>query len=391
MRAGKLPTTDDSLAQIEAKAKQFFPLAVEHVNLKPSRGPAGLSGGYRRFEVSSDDKADYLRALAKDFTPKAQGVVKDHWSKFLSGWKMFGMITEVIIGVFFARLVTELITGGVKTGGKARDVRLDAAMRDEADELERIVRGPGGAALVADLRSFGLCEQSVWKEWALLCDPKMRDRIKVDWTRATLPKIAPFLETFFFGGMSTNFRLEKNFSVFGAHIEDEQSAQFKEALTVHAIALESEREERRQPEFRVPKVSKKAQDRYAEQRTHRAMEGQTEELPAADDNRQQLVKRGEQLLARMSKARETKHKLRPELCSESVEAFRVRRGLEWDKLFQREAKVLEGVMREKRKAGTHKAASDPYGQRTCCVLSMSLRCIVHVCAHAVYSPCPSGA
>jgi hypothetical protein len=81
----------------------------------------------------------------------------------------------------------------------------------------------------------------------------------------------------------------------------DQSAEFKEAISSHAISLESERAERRKQEYRAPKKSVKAQERYALQKAAREAAGNVdEELPRADDNRAQLVKRAEQLLARMA-------------------------------------------------------------------------------------------
>jgi len=292
------------------------------------------------------------------------GVIKDHWSKFLSGWKMLGMMLEVQIGVFFARLLTELITGSESAGGKARDVALDAKLKPLAVKLELILRGDGGAALLSDLRTAGLCESAVLPEWKLLCDPTKRDRVKVDWTRATLPKIhvAPFLETRLGGGMSTNYKLEQNFSTFGAHVEDEQSAVFKEAITCHALALEPEHAERCVPDMRVPKKSKKAQEKYEKEKAARAAEGKMEELPHPDESRGQLVKRCKQLLGRIAQAREIIDTVRPELRVGSVSEFQRRRDEQWELLYKREAKAMEGVMREKRTKGTHHRTTDPFGQ-----------------------------
>jgi hypothetical protein len=52
------------------------------------------------------------------------------------------------------------------------------------------------------------------------------------------PIFGPFFEAFFFGGLKTNYKLEQNVSVFGAHIQDEQSASLKEAIVFHNLQLQ---------------------------------------------------------------------------------------------------------------------------------------------------------
>ena len=92
--------------------------------------------------------AAHLNDFVCNFTPKLSAVMRDHWGKFLSGWKLLGIITEVSLGVFFARLVTELITGTHAVGGKAEMVAVfDGKTKPLAIKLEAIVRGDGGAAL----------------------------------------------------------------------------------------------------------------------------------------------------------------------------------------------------------------------------------------------------
>eukprot|EP00966_Prymnesium_polylepis_P134926 3118207-Prymnesium_polylepis.1 len=43
----------------------------------------------------------------------------DHWMKYLSGWKLLGLLIEPgwKIGVFLARLLARMITGVVSLGG----------------------------------------------------------------------------------------------------------------------------------------------------------------------------------------------------------------------------------------------------------------------------------
>jgi hypothetical protein len=76
--------------------------------------------------------------------------------KFLSGCKLFGIITEVELGVFFARLVATRIFGTKATGGKASDLRLSDEFKPHAASLEVVVREKEGTALIADLRAAGL-------------------------------------------------------------------------------------------------------------------------------------------------------------------------------------------------------------------------------------------
>jgi hypothetical protein len=171
------------------------------------------------------------------------------------------------------------------------------------------------------------------------------------------PIFGPFFEAFFFGGLKTNYKLEQNFSVFGAHIQDEQSASLKEAIVFHNLQLQKEREARRSESFRVPKKSTAAQQQYAIDRAARQAQGQSEELPSSDDNRLQLVTRANQLLERMHN---TAHRLQSAKHVIDIK-FQERRNKNWKMLYEREAAALEGIMRVKRRSGKHRMSTDPFG------------------------------
>lgn len=53
--------------------------------------------------------------------------------------------------------------------------------------------------------------------------------------------------------------------------------------------------------------------------------------------------------------------LRPEIGVSTVKDFKSRRATQWNLLFKREAKALEGEMRQKREKDRHELVLDPYG------------------------------
>ena len=67
------------------------------------------------------------------------------------------------------------------------------------------------------------------------------------------------------------------------------------------------------------------------------------------------------LLARMEAAEEWQEPQCPEI-GRTATAFRQRRSKEWELLFKRESKALEGQMREKRKKGRAQLTKDAFGR-----------------------------
>ena len=107
-RATQLPTQTDTDAAIGEKANKYFPHAVHHLN---QHTDLAHTGSWQRFEICAADKKTYLRNLATTFTPKVQDAMKHHWSKFLCGWKVIGLITDPDFGLFFTRLLTHRADG----------------------------------------------------------------------------------------------------------------------------------------------------------------------------------------------------------------------------------------------------------------------------------------
>ena len=136
-RATQLPTQTDTDAVIEEKAKKYFPRAVHHLNQHPD---LPYAGSWQRFQIPAADKKTYLRNLATTFTPKVQDVVKNHWSKFLRGWKVLGLTTDPDLGVYFTRLLLEQMAGdGSLPGGAPEQVQLAPEVTPLAHHLATLV------------------------------------------------------------------------------------------------------------------------------------------------------------------------------------------------------------------------------------------------------------
>ena len=354
-RAASMPAEDASDATLDEALKRHFPLAHKHLHLSPSARPAASVGGWSRFEIPSQDRKSYARSWAKTFIPQLKLNAEKHWRQFLQGWKFAGLVTDPEVGLYAARII-------YPAGGKPSDLKLDRKkLKPQLDELDRI-SAKDGAQIRARLAADGLFDSPAKrKDWAKLCCPK--GRIDLDWTRGTLPELAPWFESRFFGGQKSNYALESGFSVYGKHVEDEQSSELKEAIVNLTRKRQPERDARKDASMRTPKKSKVAQERYEAERTSRAAEGLTEDLSRDSVSRRQLLSRAETLLARMVAAEEQVGQKEPE-CSEvglSVAAFGKRRKVEWEKLFKREAATLEAEMREKRKKGRSQPITDPFG------------------------------
>ena len=67
----------------------------------------------------------------------------------------------------------------------------------------------------------------------------------------------PWFESRFFGGGRCNFLLESTFSTFGAHVQDEQGSDLKEAIVNLTLERKDDRQARMAPEMRTEKVSER--------------------------------------------------------------------------------------------------------------------------------------
>lgn len=356
VRADAMPLHTAGPARIDAAVKEFFPNAHRHVHLSPDAQPAGI-GGWQRFEIPSQDRIKYLNDFATKFTPQLRLNVENHWNPFLQTWKIAGLVTDPEVGAYFARLLVEKLSKGSQLGGVPTALGLPRSPL--LSKLDAIVLAHGNE-IAACLAAEGLFNSPAKRsEWARLCQPEAR--LDIDWKRATLPELMPWFESRFFGGGRCNFLLESTFSTFGAHVQDEQGSDLKEAIVNLTLERKDDRQARMAPEMRTEKVSARAKARYAQDSADRASKGQSEELARDSVSRKQLLSRGNQLLARMLSPPAAEARAACPEIGLDAPAFQKRRKAAWDDLFLREASALEGEMRLKRSKGRAKLTSDPFG------------------------------
>ena len=362
VRAHDLPDDSCSDTQIDAKVKRYFPSAHRHVHLTSDTQVGARNG----FQIPSQDRQAYLRTLASKFTKRLRLNADKHWRGYLRGYKFLGLVTDPELGVYTARLIVKLLNGGIAVGGEPRALGpnlLGPNLVLQMAEIDAVVAGDG-AGIAASVHSDGIYSTAAQKaEWLLLCD--VARSASTDWGRSTLPELAPWLESRFFGRHRSNYVLESNFSVFGQHVEDEQAMDLKEAVVRSTKRLQREKDTRRAPEMRVPKKSAKAIANFQEQQAERAADGKTEELERDSETRKQLLMRGESLLRRMQAA--NVEGSAGEECSHIGKTradFRLAREQTWDLLATREACLLEAEMRAMRAKPAAKAqlCKDPYGR-----------------------------
>lgn len=349
-RAASMPAPTASDAQLDAALKQYFPNAHKHLHLSPDARPQAAVGGWCKFEIPSQDRLQYARSWANLFVPQLQTNAKKHWRQFLQDWKFAGLVTDPEVGAYAARII-------YPAGGRPKDLGLTRT--PQLEELDSIAT-KDGAQIRATLAADGLFDSAAKrKDWAKLCS--CEERIDLDWTRSTLPALAPWFESRFFGGSKSNYALESGFSVYGQHVAAEQSSELKEAIVNLTNRRQPEREARKSKDMRTAKVSEKAQKRYEQERDDRAAQGLTEDLSRDSVSRKQLISRGQTLLARMEAAEERCAPTCPEIGRTATD-FRKRRNREWELLFKREAKAQEGEMRSKRQKGRAQLTQDAYGR-----------------------------
>lgn len=356
-RAAAMPGPAATDSQIDAAVKKYFPNAHKHVHLSADSRPSAAVGGWSKFEIPSQDRLAYLRDFATEFVPQLRTNADKHWRPFLQGWKAAALVTDPEVGAYSARVLVKLLSGSAQLGGEPSALGL--ANTPQLNELDNIAR-KDGAMIAATLASEGLFNSPARRaDWKRLCSPE--GRIDLDWSRQTLPELAPWFEARFFGGAKCNYPLEAGFSTVGQHVKNEQSSELKEAITNITMHNELDRKKRKHESMRVPKKSKKAKANYDIQRRSRADAEESEDLKHDSENRKQLLSRAATLLERMVAAEEKEARECPEI-GLTASAFRKRRNLEWDKLFKREACALEGEMRAKRAKGRAKLNTDGYGR-----------------------------
>ena len=362
-RAYDLPTGADTAAAIDAKAAQYIPNARRHTLLAADRAFVA-SEGWQRFEILPEDGRSYLLAWASSFTPKLRVNAEKHWRGFLRSWKVAGLVTDPELGVFVARHLTKLVTKDAVLGGEPTALGsnlLGPNLKLQVAEINRLMAADGAEIALALVKEGLFNSEARRADWVKLCAlPPARSLI--DWTRATLPELAPWFESRFFGGHRCNYPLEQGFSIYGQHVEAEQGADLKEAIVAASKSLQEERQARMSADFRVPKVSTKAKERYEEEKEARAAEGDSEELKRDSENRTQLLARATSLLERMGTEDMEEAGDAATVAGMTAAAFGRERKTSWKLLYLREAKALEGEMKEKREKGRAKLTADPFGR-----------------------------
>ena len=358
-RANDLPDGTATDAVIDAKAKQYIPNAHRHVHLTSDQ-----PGHRNRFEITSQDRLSYLRDWAVKFTPQLRVNAEKHWRGFLRTWKFACLVTDPELGVFATRHICKMVTGDAELGGEPSALGPDLlgpTLVLQVAEVNRLMAPDGGRIAHALVKEGLFNSEPRRAEWVKLCAlPPARS--KIDWTRKTLPELAPWFESRFFGAHRDNYPLEKHFSTYGQHIEEQQSADLKEAIVRTSLMLQAFREERCSEEMRVPKVSKAAQEKYLEDKQSRMAEGKSEQLVRDAVNRKQLRARARTLLERMKAVKQEKEITACAEIDKSAGKFASDRKVEWEKLYKREAKALEGELRTKRAKGRAKETQDPYAR-----------------------------
>ena len=192
-RAYDLPDSTSSDAVIDAKAMQYIPNAHAHA-YEHKDDHLRAAGSWCRFQIPSQDRLAYLRAWATKFTPKLRQNADKHWRPFLQRWKVAGLATDPELGVFVARHLLKLATGDARLGGEP-DALPSTLLGPNLDlhvaEINRLMAADGGQ-IAAALAKDGLFDTPAKRaDWVSLCaQPPARGDI--DWTRKTLPELAPW-------------------------------------------------------------------------------------------------------------------------------------------------------------------------------------------------------
>jgi hypothetical protein len=308
-----------------------------------------------RFVIPSQERERLLMAWASGYCTGLSTNWENHWSKFLEPPLIFGLATDDEIGAAFVRRLLAIVAPAQSAAAglasalplsttPASDFRCASAAQLDKYVWEHTSHGLKQAGIKKAFKELKLDSAACMADWLKLADPAQRK--DVDWTRATLPGVGPFFENKFFGGFHAQLVIEQLFSVYGQHIQPEQSMGLKESIVGANVRQADERVERMQEGMRAKPLTPAAREKLSAEQQHSG------ELMASDENRKQLELMCEQLLKRMKST-----------TAEDVaagHAFAVKRKAAWKLLGKREQKAAGGMMGAKRAKGTAKVTTDPF-------------------------------
>ena len=307
-----------------------------------------------RFVVTSQEREKLLMAWASGYSTGLSANWEKHWSKYLEAPLIFGLATDFEVGATFVRRLLAIIAPAHSAAaGEASTLQLSTTPADNfrisAAQLdtyvwEHMMHGAKQASIKEYVKKHKLDSAACIADWLKLADPAQRKEI--DWTRATLPGLGPFFENKFFGGFHAQLVIEQLFSVYGQHIQTEQSMALKEAIVAAVLRLAGERAERTAEGMRAKPLTP------AKRAMLPAAQAHTGELGKNDENLAQLELMCSQMLKRMRST-----------TAADVAAgatFTAKRKARWELLAKHEQKAAAGAMAAKRAKGTAKLTTDTY-------------------------------
>ena len=323
----------------KAVALKYIPEAVE---LLVKAAPRDEGCAAQRFEVKADERDALLIKWAAGYWTALTANWDNHWYKFLRGANIFGLATDPELGPWFARRLLAIVD---ERASRAAGSHKDVAVPGKAAELVPLLEQQM-IFVTADLvKELGLGTPAMIADWLLLADPAKH--AQVDWSRESLPALAPFLESKFFGGFHGNLPLEQIFSVYGNHVETEQSMKLKESIVTSNVRLMPDRAKRAAVEMRAKELTEAKRAKLSSRKQ------KTGALDKSDVSKKQLVAMCQQMLRRSKQT--TLEGIK------KGDAFALKREKSWDMLTLREKKAMDGVMKAARAKGRAQPVADPFG------------------------------
>ena len=323
----------------KAVAMKYIPEAVE---LLVKAAPRDEGCAAQRFEVQPADRDALLIRWAEGYWKALTANWDNHWYKFLRGANIFGLVTDPELGPWFARRLLAIVDGRASRAAGSHE---DLALAGKAAELVPLLDQQMVFVTAELVAKLGLGTPAMLEDWLRLSDPVKH--AQVDWTRASLPALAPFLESKFFGGFHGNLVLEQIFSVYGNHVETEQSMKLKEAIVTSNVRLAPDRVARSAEEMRAKVLTEAARAKLSSRAK------KTGALDKSDVNTKQLTKMCEQMLHRSKQWTLAGIK--------KGDAFAAQREKSWKLLSLREKKATGGKMKAARAKGRAQPVADPFG------------------------------
>jgi hypothetical protein len=300
--------------------------------------------------VTSQEREQLLMQWASGYATALSANWENHWSKFLEPPLIFGLATDFEIGPTFVRRLLAIIAPAHSAEASALQLsttpangfRISAAQLDKY-AWEHMMHGAKQASIKQCIKKHKLDSAACIADWLKLADPAQRKHI--DWTRATLPGVGPFFENKFFGGFHAQLVIEQLFSVYGQHINAEQSIALKEAIVAAVLRLADERGARTAEEMRATPLTPEARAKLPAAQAH------TGELGKNDESLAQLELMCEQMLKRM----------RATTAADVAAgaAFTKKRKQRWELLGKHEQKAAGGAMAAMRAKGYAQLTTDP--------------------------------